>query len=227
MSGRGFCKRNNYKGDDCFKGNNWGDYGCNEKREEHQNKRDEFDAKCHDEFDAKYKDDFDAKCRNEHEKAFDECRNINKHSKHDNNSHKLDKEFEDRHKSRKQQQCKEIDNICNADHSRQNKKYLVDKLYIYEHHRVIDLNCCENDRKHNEAHKDFKDLECAIEDFKEADVSVKNFSDENRKDLEAYEAARCKTRDLQSNAKHNSNYNNEHKNHGNAKFGNNCFSWSK
>lgn len=193
MSGKGFCKRNNYKGDDCFNGNNWGEYGC--VRDEHKNNRDQFDAKCND----------------EHERAFDECRNINKHSKHDNNSHKLDKEFEDRHKSRKQQQCKEIDNICNADHSRQNKKYLVDKLYIYEHHRVIDLNSCENDRKHNEAHKDFKDLECAIEDFKEADVCVKNFSDENRKDLEAYEAARCKTRDLKNQGKH----------------GNNCYSWSR
>jgi hypothetical protein len=204
MSGRGFCKRNNYKRDDCFdrkecdfNGNNWGEYGCGEKkceREQHKNNRDEFDAKC----------------RNEGERAFDECRNINKHSKHDNNTHKLDKEFEDRHKSRKHQECKAVDNICNADHSSQNKKYLVDKLYIYEHHRVIDLNCCENDRKHNEAHKDFKDLECAIDDFKEADVCVKNFSDENRKDLEAYENARCKTRDLQANAKH----------------GDNCYSWS-
>jgi hypothetical protein len=63
---------------------------------------------------------------------------------------------------------------------------------------VIDLDCCENDRKCNEAHKDFKDLECAIEDLREADLYTKDFCNEDRKDFEAYEAARNKTRDLQN-----------------------------
>lgn len=215
MSEKRGCKRNICKRRDNFcdfkegcgfkdggYGFNEGGYGFNDggygwKGDGDWNKGCEF-KKCENEKRKANRDCFNAADRKEHDRACDEKKCVNKHAKCASDAHKLDKEFEDKHRRCQRKACKELDQCCNADHSRKNKKYLVDKLYIYEHHRVIDLDCCENDRRHNEAHKDFKDLECAMEDFKEADVSVKDFCDENRKDFEAYEAARNKTRDLQA-----------------------------
>lgn len=202
--GRGFKKDCGFKDGfynyDGFKdGYNLGEGGWNNKYG-YDNYPCDFKKCDNEERKANHKDFNDA-CHRENERACDERKCISKHAKCETDAHKLDKEFEDKHRRCDRKACKELDNVCNANHSRKNKKYLVDKLYIYEHHRVIDLDCCENDRRHNEAHKDFKDLECAIEDFKEADFSVKDFCDENRKDFETYENARNKTRDLQSQKK--------------------------
>jgi hypothetical protein len=187
---RNACGRDGFKGDGFGRGFNdescgWDEYGWDGK-------------KCAEGKEASNCKRFDEACCNDRDKVLDECSKVNKRAECGTDSHKLGKEFEDKHRRCDRRECKQLENCCDADHSRANKKYLVDKLYIYEHHRVIDLNCCENDRKHNQAHRDFKDLECAVEDFKEADVCVKDFCDENRKDLEAYEHARAKTRDLQN-----------------------------
>jgi hypothetical protein len=202
MSGKRGCKRNICnRGNEEFCGINQGcgfergcdDRGCAWGEETCCEEKYKADKNC---FNA-------ANCK-DHDRACDERNCKKEHVQCSTDGHKLNKECETKHKQCDRKACKEVDNCCNSDHSRRNNKYLVDKLYIYEHHRVIDLNCCENDRKHSQAHKDFKDLECAIEDFKEADVCVRDFCDENRKDFEAYEAARAKTRDLQNCKKNGS-----------------------
>ena len=164
---------------------NWQEYGW------------DCGKKCNDEFKAQknHNNKYNEAVR---ENCCDENRAVNKHCQHDDQKHKLNKEFENKHRKCNKQAYQDADNVCNLDSSRNSKKYLVDKLYIYEHHRVIDLNCCQNDRKHNEAHRDFKDLECAIEDFEEAGCNVAEFNDHDRRDFEAYENARAKTRDLQN-----------------------------
>ncbi|CAN5656506.1 hypothetical protein BH23THE1_BH23THE1_32120 [soil metagenome] len=187
-------KEDDFKGENCgFKGENYGWKG-----ENYGWKEDGYGKKCEEDRYAANRDNLNASRYNDYDRAKAYDQGYRSPIANDTDSHKLDKEYEDRHRRRNRQECKDIDNLCKRDHTRNNKKYLVDKLYIYEHHRVIDLDSCENDRDHQEAHKDFRDLESAADDFKEADVLVKNFSDENRKDLEAYEASRQKVSDLQA-----------------------------
>lgn len=207
------CKANNWKENDCKENdwetyeweNNWNEGGCGNKWNEGGCGNWEYGCKEDEEQKAAKENYYNNAYNNSRCRDSDCKRAVNKHDKHGTNKHNVNKEFEDKHERRSRKERCDAENACNKEHASKNKKYLVDKLYIYEHCRVIDLNCCENDRASNRARKDFSDLECAAKDFKEHDVSVNDFCDQNRRDLEAYEAARNRTRDLQNHHKKSNN----------------------
>lgn len=141
--------------------------------------------------------DFNESALRAHDREDAEVKAFKADEYEDIESKKLNKSAEDKHESCDNREFLAREAERNKHHSRQNKKYLVDKVFVYEHHRVIDLNDCEKFEEEEEARKEFNDLERAVRNFKENDVHVKDFRAEEREDIAARKAAQDKLRDLQ------------------------------
>lgn len=111
---------------------------------------------------------------------------------------KIDKESEDHYAAHKDAEHQEAVEAREKEHSRKRSKYLVDKLYVYEHHRVIDLDECDDFEAREKARHEFRDLESAVKQFHERDFEAADFDSKRRDDKVAYDASRAHVKALQA-----------------------------
>jgi len=102
----------------------------------------------------------------------------------------LNKDLEDLNKHRKSQEYLDVENSRNNHKNVDNKRYLVDKLYIYEHHRVIDLNQNVNVRNKDIYNKNRKDLNSAAYNLRDHELSASDYIDQDKLDYDTYSGSR-------------------------------------